>query len=128
MFLFLFLFLSLCLFLVMMKKGSFFISLTKRLPVKDFIVLEAELQRTYIAHSTLFFLSCTFDCFIYFFIYSSIYLFFIILFLKLLKFLFLMEVYFISFNKLFFYDLFISHIYCLTHFFMIYLLLFIFIC
>ena len=34
----------------MMKKGSFFISLTKRLPVKDFIVLEAELQRTYLRH------------------------------------------------------------------------------
>lgn len=44
-----------------MKKGSFFITITKRLPCSDFTVLEFELQRMSWGEATVFIMQKTTD-------------------------------------------------------------------
>ena len=39
---------------VRMKKGSFFVSLTKQLPIDDFVVLEFDMQRMSWGEATIF--------------------------------------------------------------------------
>jgi hypothetical protein len=46
---------------VKMKKGSFFVSLTRRIPVVDFVVLEYEMQRMSWGEATIFIMQKTTD-------------------------------------------------------------------
>lgn len=47
--------------LVGMKKGSFFVSLTKRLPCKDFVVLDFEMYKMSWGEATIFIMQKTTD-------------------------------------------------------------------
>jgi hypothetical protein len=50
-----------CLFAVGMKKGSIFITLTKRLPSPDFVILEYELHKMSWGEATIFIMQKTTD-------------------------------------------------------------------